>query len=669
MKLGFRAKIYLFFFSLLLVQGLVIFFWVGHVMRESMLKEIKSRGISTGISLSARLVEPMLVMDFLRMKVLVDETAKLGDDIFYAFVLDRRGNPLVHTFRNGFPLEIKTANGVLDNRKGSMQLVDTGERLIYDYAVPVSIDGNRLGTLRLGLFRTRAEKVAYKIMFSAVGILIIEMLIAGIAGTLLLNPMTRRIKKLHTSSEEALRGNLDTRTAPMLKRNCWDIMECDRKECPAHKNYHHRCWYLAGTLCPTCIEGEYAKKIDSCEQCQVYSRCSGDEIQSLAESFDAMILSQKGNLSELRLAENTLNQQKALLQTILDAIPDFISLQDQEGRYISVNRAFCKMLNRNKNDIVGRKNRDLFSESRATLFDREDKQVLDTGTPLIKEYKIASSKGHRWLHVVKIPVSEAKDRAGRLVFSGRDITSLKIVQEQLAQAQKMESVGRLAAGVAHEINTPLGIILGYGQLLLEDVESGGQAYEDVATIVKQTKICSRIVSDLLNFSRSGERIVSEFDINIAISEALDVVRHTFSLNRVAVEHAYGKAPLPVKGDKEKLKQVFINLLNNAFDAIEESGSICVRAGAGKKEEEVEVSITDTGHGIAKENIEKIFDPFYTTKGPDRGTGLGLSVTFGIIKEHNGTIKAHSPPPSLEKGREGTQFIIVLPAISKRKRKS
>ena len=117
----------------------------------------------------------------------------------------------------------------------------------------------------------------------------------------------------------------------------------------------------------------------------------------------------------------------------------------------------------------------------------------------------------------------------------------------------------------------------------------------------------------------------------------------------------------MKGDKEKLKQVFINLLNNAFDAIKENGSICVDTGFGETQDEMQISISDTGIGIAKKDISKIFEPFYTTKAPDKGTGLGLSVTFGIIEEHNGTIKVFSPPLSGNKKDGGTQFIVTLPS--------
>lgn len=361
------------------------------------------------------------------------------------------------------------------------------------------------------------------------------------------------------------------------------------------------------------------------------------------------------------------NEQKILLQTILDAIPDFISLQDNKGRYVSVNKTFYKMLGKTRENIIGKTNDDLFSAALAKQYNMEDQSVLTTGKSLVKENKLTGPKGIKWLHVVKNPVFKTKDKVDGLVCSGRDITLLKAVQEQLAHAQKMESVGRLAAGVAHEINTPLGIILGYAQLLLEDIEKKGQIHDDVATIVKQTRICSKIVADLLNFSRSHGSIISEFNINEAVEEVVTVVEHTFALNHVVVELKYQTKPLMMKGDKEKIKQVFINLLNNAFDAVKEHGSIHVTTGTGKKEGEILISVSDTGCGIAKENISKVFDPFYTTKGPDQGTGLGLSVTFGIIKEHNGAIKVFSPGLSEKREHRGTEFIITLPSGIKTKK--
>ncbi len=664
MKLGLRSKIYFGMFSLLLLLGIVILFVVSRVVTESLLEENRNRGISIGVNLSARITEPILAMDFLRMKTLVDKTAQLNDDIFYTFVLDADGHPLVHTFKGGFPVDLKTANSVSDYQKFSMQLLDTGEQLIYDYAVPVFIGEDRLGTVRLGLLRTRIQKAINRIMLSAFLSTGFVILIAGFVGAFLARPVTRRIKILHESSEQALRGNLDIHTAPLLKKNCWDIMNCNKQECPAHGDLHRRCWYTAGTLCPTCVEGEYAKKITSCQKCPVYRKCSGDEIQSFSESFDTMTQSLKNHISDLQNVEKTLNEQRGLLQTILDAIPDFISLQDHRSVYRSVNNAFCKIVGKKKDEIVGKTDFDLFPRKQAQIYHQENLAVYNTGKPLFKEDKILNPKGAKWLHVVKIPVFEADGNVAGLLCSGRDITELKRVQEQLNQAQKMESVGQLAAGVAHEINTPLGIILGYAQLLLQDVEETGRIYADIKTIEKQTKICRKIVADLLRFSRPMESIVTRFDINQAIEDVVAVVEHTFTLDRVIIKRDYGLSLPPVMGDKDKLKQVFLNLLHNAYDAIGKDGVISVTTGFDEQNNELIISVADTGSGISAENMEKIFDPFFTTKGVGKGTGLGLSVTFGIIKEHGGRIEVESPPISIKAGDEeplkrGTLFIVHL----------
>lgn len=554
MRLGLSRKIYLGFFSLLLVQGLVIFFWVSHGMKQPMIEEIRNRGLLIGKNLAARMVEPILAMDFLKMKVLVDETILLNDDIGYTFVLDKDDVPLAHTFKDGFSLELRRANTVSDDQKESVKLLDTGQNLIYDYEIPIVINDNQLGTLRLGLFRTQMQKTGYKIVVSVLVTSVTMIIIAALVGFLLHRPATNSTQGL-------------------------------------------------------------------------------------------------------------VKEQKILLQTILDAIPDFISFQDHEGRYVSVNRAFCKMLGKGVDDIVGKKNHDLFSRFHADLYDREDRKVLESRVPLVKENRLRGPKGIKWLHVVKIPVLELTNKINGLVCSGRDISQLKKVQDQLAHAQKMESVGRLAAGVAHEINTPLGIILGYAQLLQEDIEKDGQIYKDVSIIVKQTKICSKIISDLLKFSRSSENIISEFDVNGAMEEVLDVVEHTFSLNHVVVQREYESDCLMMTGDKEKIKQVFLNLLNNAFDAIEENGTIYIKTSRGNGESQIKVAIVDTGHGIKKDDLKMVFEPFYTTKGPDKGTGLGLSVTFGIIKEHNGSVNVFSPPISREDQEHGTEFVVVLPKCS------
>ncbi len=665
MKLGFRSKIYLGMFSLLLLLGFMTLFLVSRIMSESLLEENRNRGISIGVNLAALMVEPMLAMDFLRMKTFIDQTVQLSDDIFYTFVLNADKNPLVHTFKGGFPIDLKTVNSVSDRQKFSIRLLDTGDQLIYDYAVPIFIGNDRIGTIRLGLLRTKVRKAINRIVLSAFLSTGFVILIAGFLGAFFARTVTRRIKILHESTEQALRGNLDIHTAPLLDKNCWDIMKCDKQECPAYENLHHRCWYTAGTLCPTCVEGEYAKKITSCQKCLVYRKCAGDEIQSFAESFDTMTQSLKAHILEQQNAEKILKNQRELLQTILDVIPDFVSLQDSQFVYKSVNKAFCKIIGKSEDKIIGKTNFDLFTQKQAETYQQEDLEIFKMSKPLIKESKLVGPKETKWLHVVKIPVLEADGKVGGILCSGRDITELKQVQELLSQSQKMEAVGQLTAGIAHEINTPLGIILGYAQLLLEDATADGQVYQDLTMIEKQTKICRKIVSDLLRFSRHTESVIALLDINQLIEETIPVVEHTFKLDRITIIRYYGSDLPSVKGDKDKFKQVFINLLGNAHDAIGTAGTIHIKTDYDKKNNEVIIYVGDTGSGIAPGEIDRLFDPFYTTKPVGKGTGLGLSVTFGIIDDHGGRIKVESPPSitsNVFDKVQSTVFIIRFPAV-------
>ena len=459
---------------------------------------------------------------------------------------------------------------------------------------------------------------------------------------------------------------MDVHTAPILKKNCWQIMNCDKRECPAYENFSHRCWYTAGTLCPTCVEGEYAKKISTCQTCLVYRKCSGDEIQSLAESFDTMTLSLEAHLSELQNAEKTLKEQRSLLQTVLDAIPDFVTLQDSKAVYKSVNKAFCNIVGKNEDEIVGKTNFDLFRRELAETYNQEDLIILDTNKPLVKEDKISSAKGEKWLHVVKIPVFEDDGNVVGLLCSGRDITELKRVQEQLTQSQKMEAVGQLTAGIAHEINTPLGIILGYAQLLLDDTDPEGQIHADLEMIEKHTKICRKIVSDLLRFSRHSESTITLLDINESIEESIKVLEHTFNLDMITINRNYGLNLPNIKGDRDKFSQIFMNLLSNAHDAIGTHGTIDIKTNYDKNNDELIIFVGDTGSGISPNKIDRIFNPFYTTKSIGKGTGLGLSVTFGIIKDFGGSIEVESPPSNIISNEfnspQSTVFIIRLPAI-------
>jgi len=445
-------------------------------------------------------------------------------------------------------------------------------------------------------------------------------------------------------------------------------MECGKHDCPAYGDIRRRCWYLAGTLCPHCQGKEYPLKIESCRQCPVFKYNFGDELQDLAEAFDVMAITIKNHIEELTEREKTIARQQGLLKTIMNVTPDFVALQDKDLTYTFAGKAFCDYFNLKEEEVVGKTDFDIFSERQADLNFHEDKQILITGQSLSKEITFKRPEGQRWFHVVKVPVYDQDGSIMGLLLTARDISMLKKFQEQLIQSQKMEDLGRLAGGVAHEINTPLGIILGYTQLLMDDIQDE-EPLENLKIIEKQTKVCRKIVADLLGFSRHSQSVRETVDINASLREVIQLVEHAFFLNRIKIISTPDATLPTLNGDKERLKQVWLNLLNNAADAIGQNGVIFVQTKRGARGHGLEVSVADTGKGVKNEHLSKLFDPFFTTKQVGKGTGLGLSVSFGIIKEHGGTISALSPPPAdylpenFERSEHfgpGTVFIVELP---------
>jgi PAS domain S-box-containing protein len=665
MRIGFRTKFYIGLFSMLLLLGVITCIVVMRVMQTALLEENRKLGVAIGTSLAAQAVEPTLAMDFLLLRSLMIETLHLEKEIRYAFIQDAGGTPLAHSFEGGFPLALKTANAVAAGQAFQIRLLNTGPELVYDFALPILAGEDRLGTVRLGLTHNRVRQAVGHLVWVLVLSTGFVLLVAGFVGAGLLRHVTWRIERLHRSTEEALKGNLEVHAALPLKKNCWEIMACTNQDCPAYKDAYHRCWYLAGTRCPYCAAGDYAQKIGDCAKCPVYRRCAGDEIQTLAESFDTMVLSLRTHLTDLRSAEKTLKDQRQLLRTVLDGIPDFITLQDRYATYRAVNKAFCEILGRRAAEIVGKTNFDLLPHRMAERFQAEDQAIYATGKSLVKETRTKTSAGECWFHVVKLPIYDADGHHAGFLCTGHDITDLKQIQEQLYQAQKMEAIGQLIAGIAHEINTPLGIALGFVQVLREEVDADSQTGQDLKTVEKQIQVCKKIVADLLRFSRQSDTRHLPLDINETVEEVLAVVAHSLEINRVKlVRHLAEDLPVVI-GDREKLKQAFINLINNAFDAIGSDGTITIASRFDPGSREVIVTVTDTGPGIPPEKKDRIFEPFFTTKPVGKGTGLGLSLSFSIVEEHGGRLTLESPtgdPAASDGGLpSGATFAIRLPA--------
>jgi signal transduction histidine kinase len=280
---------------------------------------------------------------------------------------------------------------------------------------------------------------------------------------------------------------------------------------------------------------------------------------------------------------------------------------------------------------------------------------LQRGTPRrrIFEMKGVKSDGRKFdLEGVSFPTTY--DGQPAIQTHIRDITHKKQLEEHMSRTEKLAALGQLAAGVAHEINNPLGGILVYSYLLLEDLRPGQPERTQVEKIVREATRCKEIIQGLLEFSRHMPSKMTPLKVNAVLEEVFSLVSdHLVFQNIDLVQQFDPQLPL-ILGDKNKLEQVFINLLMNSGESMKGEGRLVVTTSVAREGEQVRLSFEDTGPGIPATYLSRLFDPFFTTKEVGQGVGLGLSISYGIIQKHLGRIYVERTDP------QGTTFVIELP---------
>src|SRR3981189_3027262 len=344
---------------------------------------------------------------------------------------------------------------------------------------------------------------------------------------------------------------------------------------------------------------------------------------------------------------------KDFSENIVESLNVGVLAVDLGGMVESWNTRMEQLFGVKRQDAVGHQLRALLPEELASeIAARRDEEQI-TG---IYKQRLHHQGKYLTLNVSITPlVTKSAEPTGRLLLFD-DVTQRERMEEQMTQTEKLTSLGLLAAGVAHEVNTPLAVISNYIQMLAKQMPEGDPRQSIIEKIVKQTFRASEIVNNLLNFSRTGPSALADVDVNRVVEETLSLVAHPLKTSQIqVVKHLTGGLPA-VRGSANKLQQVFLNLFLNARDAMPTGGILEVRTGAHNGS--VEIEVADTGNGIPRDHIHKIFDPFFTTKPGGGGTALGLSVSYGIIKEHAGKIDVRSAP-----GR-GTSFHVEFPAVRK-----
>ena len=366
---------------------------------------------------------------------------------------------------------------------------------------------------------------------------------------------------------------------------------------------------------------------------------------------------------QLHVKALELDRLRAFNENILESLDDGLLVTDLDDRIVRWNKALEQLYGVPRVEAVGRRLGEVLEAPIVEAIGAARRDAPNGAT--LSRVPIAprgEAAGRTVLvNAAVVPLRASDDKAtttvGTIVIL-EDVTRRVELEEQLQISEKMASIGLLAAGVAHEVNTPLTGISSFTQMLLEGADPEDPRTRLLEKIERQTFRAAKIVNGLLNLSRTPAATgtdVAPVDLNTVINDVLSLLEHQFELQRVKVRRELSDGPVVVAGQEHKLQQVFLNLFLNAKDAMPKGGWLSVSTSV--KDEKVMVELADTGSGIPSECLARIYDPFFTTKSIGQGTGLGLSITYGIVREHQGSIDCESTLG------QGTRFVLEFPPVS------
>lgn len=384
-------------------------------------------------------------------------------------------------------------------------------------------------------------------------------------------------------------------------------------------------------------------------------------------------------VEERRRAEDAFAQNGAHLRTLLNTIPDLVWFKDSKSVYLSCNTKFERFIGKKEKDIIGKTDYDFFGKDKADFFRKHDMAAIESGKPTINEEAVtyADDGHHELLETIKTPVHSSTGTLIGVIGIARDITERIRAEEerqkllnQLYQARKIDAIGRLAGGVAHDFNNMLAVIIGRSELARMTLSPSDSIYKDLCDIEAVGKRSADLTRQLLAFARKQTIAPEILDLNETIENILKMLRRLIG-EGVNMIWRPSAGLWPVKMDPVQIDQLLANLIINARDALKnnvgevviETGNSTINADSCKigsvflPGDFVCLTVTDNGCGMDNQTLENIFEPFFTTKEIGKGTGLGLSTIYGIVKQNNGFIHVSS---NLGKG---TSFKIYLPRFS------
>ncbi len=654
-RISLKNKIFVSILAVILVISITIALLARWILISGLNKELELRGVAVASSIAERGTGFVLDKNSPELLSLIFDEARLRERqhlINYIFVLDRNDQVLSHTFSVPFPAALALANPIPEGKEQSVYLVEHGHHTSYDIAVPMNEGLYRIGSVHVGLSKEHIDMLVAKLRFMFLGFISAVVIIIFYVSLRISRYITSPIARLTAISDELSRGNFDVNMG-MGRGLDWAVINC-----PAYKDTNMPCWHFdeqarvnrdaernTGQVCSTCL---------------FYRKREGDEVIQLADSFMNMVWS-------IRLYRKRLQESEMKYRSLFDSGPDPIFVVDcATGTVLDANPRAEETYGYARSELVGlpfsRLAQDNVRESLASL----DEASTPTGCvyyPKVLHYKKGDQPFYVNMHAC--PISYGKTLS--VIVAVTDITEMMEKDAQLIQAAKMKTLGEMSAGIAHEINQPLNAIKMGSEFLNLLIEQNRELTETqvrdmVNVISQQVDRASDIINNLRAFGKKSGIVLERVHMNDPIRGVLSIIGRQFSLQRITIRLELAEALPTVFGHNNRLQQVFFNLLNNARDAIQEKmesepalrGDILIKtyAEAGR----VFVSFADNGAGIPENVRNKIFEPFFTTKQTGKGMGLGLAITYGIVRDYGGTITIDSCPG------QGTTFVLSFPGV-------
>ncbi len=590
---------------------------VDHHQRRAIVDEVERRGEVLARSLAASSHTPLLLYNFTALEQNVARVAAEGD-VIYAIVIDAEGKVAAHSQhpeRVGLTLPDE-----VDRRAAAAIEPLTQERRrrsgasIYDFSVPVIVDHQKWGTVRVGLSKHRMEAEIRQMRWDLAGLTLVTLLIGGVAAALVARRISRPVQQLAEGAAAISRGDLNQRIEPTTQ----------------------------------------------------------DEIGRLAAAFNHMagqLRHQRGALedanAEMRRRFEELADLKTYTDNVLASLTTGIVTVDLDGRVVTLNPAAELMTGFFAGEVGGRYCTEVFAATPEL-----GEMLMETIATRAALPGIAVTLHRRNGRSVPVELStaplkgvEGKDLGVIAVF--RDVTVVRELEQRLRRSDRLAALGSLAAGLAHEIKNPLTSLLTFSRHLERKFDDEQFRRKFQSVVPRELERINGIVERLLELARPSRLQFTPVRLPALLDRVLELYANQVEVKGVCVVRHFAQDVAPVWGDQEALYQAFVNLVANALDAMEAGGRLTLRLGWGDADEvfvaarrgahrRVKVEVQDTGAGIPPSAADRIFNPFFSTK--EGGTGLGLALTHKIVEDHGGAIDFRSVPAA------GTTFRIVLPLI-------